>query len=53
MLVTIYPGAHRDDVLSTLRDIASKVHDAGNAHGPALARVTAYLEWATNSVQML
>ena len=53
MLVTIYPGASRDDVLSTLRDIASKVHDAGNAHGPAHARVTAYLEWATNSVRML
>ena len=35
MLVTIYPGANRDDVLRTLRDIASKVHDAGNAHGPA------------------
>lgn len=53
MLVTIYPGANRDDVLSTLRDIAAKVHDAGNVHGPAHARVTAYLEWATNSVRML
>ena len=53
MLVTIYPGVNRDDVLSALRDIASKVHDAGNAHGPAHARVTAYLEWATNSVRML
>jgi hypothetical protein len=53
VLVTIYPGANRDDVLSTLRDIASKVHDAGNAHGPAHARVAAYLEWATNSVRML
>lgn len=53
MLVAIYPGANRDDVLSTLRDIASKVHDAGNVHGPAHARVTAYLEWATNSVRML
>jgi hypothetical protein len=53
MLVTIYPGANRDDVLSTLRDIASKVHDAGNARGPAHARVAAYLEWATNSVRML
>jgi hypothetical protein len=53
MLVTIYPGANRDDVLSTLRDIESRVHDAGNAHGPAHARVTAYLDWATDSVRML
>jgi PIN domain len=53
MLVTIYPAANRDDVLNTLRDIASRVHNAGNAHGPAHARVTAYLEWATDSVRML
>jgi hypothetical protein len=53
MLVTPYPGANRDDVLRTLRDIASKVQDAGNAQGPAHTRVTAYLEWATDSVRML
>jgi hypothetical protein len=53
MLVTMYPGANRDDVLSTLRDLGSKVHDAGNVHGPAHARVTSYLEWVTDSVRML
>jgi len=53
MLVTIYPGSNRDDVLGALRDVASKVLNAGNAHGPAQARVAAYLEWATDSVRML
>ncbi|MGH3221605.1 MAG: hypothetical protein ACRDPY_23410 [Streptosporangiaceae bacterium] len=51
--MTIYPGANRDNVLGALRDIASKVQNAGNAHGPAHVRMTAYLEWATNSVRML
>jgi hypothetical protein len=53
MLVTPYPGANRDDVLRTLRDIQSAAQDAGNAHGPAHNRLTAYLEWATSSVRML
>jgi hypothetical protein len=53
MLVTPYPGANRDDVLRTLRDLASAAQNAGNVHGPAQARLSAYLEWATNSVQML
>jgi hypothetical protein len=35
MLVTVYPGANRDDVLTTLSDIASKVHNSGNVHGTA------------------
>jgi hypothetical protein len=53
MLVTLYPGANRDDVLRTLREIASAAQIAGNTHGPAYDRLTAYLEWATTSVQML
>lgn len=53
MLVTVYPGANRDDVLRTLRDIQSAAQDAGNVHGPAQARLAAYLEWATNSIRML
>ena len=53
MLVTLYPGANRDDVLRVLRDIQSAVQNAGNVHGPAQARLAAYLEWATNSVRML
>jgi hypothetical protein len=53
MLVTLYPGADRDNVLQTLRDIRSAAQTASNAHGPAHNRLTAYLEWATNSVRML
>jgi hypothetical protein len=53
MLVTPYPGANRDDVLRTLRDLASAAQNAGNVRGPAQARLSAYLEWATNSVRML
>ena len=53
MLVTLFPGADRDDVLTTLREIASTAQSASNTHGPAYDRLTAYLEWATNSVRML
>jgi hypothetical protein len=53
MLVTPYPGANRDDVLRTLRDLTSAAQNAGNVHGPAQARLSAYMEWATNSVRML
>jgi hypothetical protein len=53
MLVTPYPGANRDDVLRALRDIQSAVQNAGNVHGQAYDRLTAYLEWATNAVRML
>lgn len=53
MLVTLYPGANRDDVLRTLRDIQSAAQNARNVHGPAQTRLAAYLEWATNSIAML
>ena len=53
MLVTVYPGANRDDVLKTLRELASAAQNASNTHGGAYARLTSYLEWATNSVRML
>jgi hypothetical protein len=53
VLLTLYPGANRDDVLRTLRDVKSGVQAAGNAHGPAHNRLTAYLECATDSVRML
>lgn len=53
MLVTLHPGANRDDVLRTLRGIQSAVQNAGNVHGLAQARLAAYLEWATNSIRML
>jgi hypothetical protein len=52
-LVTPYPGANREDVLRTLRDIQSSVQNAGNVHGLAHDRLAAYLEWATNSARML
>lgn len=53
MLVTIYPGARRPDVLETLRGIHSKIGDATNVHGSAVARAIAYLDWANDSVRML
>lgn len=53
MLVTIYPGAGRQDVLDTLRSIHSKIGDAGNVHGSAVARAIAYLDWANDAVHML
>lgn len=53
MFPTLYPGANRDDVLKTLRELASTAQNADNTHGGAYARLTAYLEWATNSVLML
>jgi hypothetical protein len=53
MLVTLYPGANREDVVRTLRDIQSAAQSAGNVHGQAQARLAAYLEWATNSIGML
>jgi hypothetical protein len=53
MLPTLYPGALRDDVLKTLRELASAAQNASNTHGGAYTRLTAYLEWATYSVRML
>lgn len=53
MLITVYPGARRTDVLATLRDIHAKIDDAANADGPALARAFAFLDWANESVRML
>ena len=53
MLVSIYSGASRADVLETLRGIHSKIGDAANVQGSAVARATAYLGWANNSVRML
>jgi PIN domain len=53
MLVTLYRGANREDVVRTLRDIQSAAQSAGNVHGQAQARLAAYLEWATNSIGML
>jgi len=53
MLVTLYPGANRADVVATLRQLAADAQNASNTHGQAHDRLTAYLEWATNSVRML
>jgi len=53
MLVSIYPGASRPDVLETLRGIRSKIGDAANVQDSAVARATAYLGWANDSVRML
>jgi hypothetical protein len=53
MLVTIYPGARRPDVLDTLRGIHAKIGDAANVHGSAVARAVGYLDWANEAVRML
>jgi hypothetical protein len=57
MLVTLYPGADRNDVLRTLREIESAAHNANQHSGfhgsKAYSRLTSYLEWATTSVRML
>lgn len=57
MLVTPYPGAGRDDVLRTLREIESAAHNVNQHSGfhgsKAYCRLTSYLEWATTSVRML
>lgn len=53
MLVTLYPGANRADVLKTLREIATALYDPTNASGPAQARFTKYLEWVSNAIRML
>src|SRR6185312_3888930 len=57
MLMTLYPGADRDDALRTLREIESVAHNANQHSGfhgsKAYSRLTSYLEWATTSVRML
>jgi hypothetical protein len=57
MLVTIYPGANREDVLNTLRQIESDAQnvrgDSGYHISPAYNHLTSYLEWTTKAVRML
>jgi len=53
MLVTVYPGARRRDVLDTLRDLHATIGDAADVHGFAVARAVAYLDWANEAVRML
>jgi hypothetical protein len=54
MLVTPLPGANRDNLLRTLRDMhtaVSNLYTGGS--GPAHDRLTAYVEWTTTAVQHL
>lgn len=53
VLVSIYPGARPEDVLEVLRGIHGKIGDAANVQVSAVARATAYLGWANDSVRML
>jgi hypothetical protein len=57
MLVTVYPGANRENVRDTLRQIESAAQsvrgDSGFHVSPAYNHLTSYLEWATNAVRML
>ena len=57
MLVTMYPGANRDDVLRALRKIESDAHDVPTslqfAGKMGYNYVIRYLDWAAKAVQML
>jgi hypothetical protein len=57
MLVTMYPGANREDVRDTLRQIESAAQNVRGVSGfhvsAAYNHLTSYLEWATNAVRML
>jgi rRNA-processing protein FCF1 len=54
MLITPRPGAHRDNILRTLRDVHTSAMNAQSA-GPSTAyqRLLTYLEWASDSVRVL
>lgn len=49
MLVTPYPGANRDDMLRTLRDIKAAAQNASNARGPG-AEPSGFLSRMGNAV---
>jgi rRNA-processing protein FCF1 len=54
MLVRPIPGAHRDNVLNTLRSVhMAAVNLNGKVYGSAYGRLLAYLVWANDSVRML
>jgi len=53
-LLTPMPGVGRDHLLKTLREVHTAASNIwGGGTGPADRRLTEYVEWATNSVQML
>jgi hypothetical protein len=54
VLVTPLPGANRDNLLRTLKDMhtaVSNLYTGGS--GPAHDRLTAYVEWTTTAMQHL
>ncbi|MDN3297604.1 PIN domain-containing protein [Streptomyces ficellus] len=54
MLVTPIPGAHRDNVLKTLRSVHTAAGNIdGGQFGGAYGRLLKYLEWANESVRLL
>lgn len=54
MLVTLAPGAHRDNALQALQTVHTAASNLRSA-GPqtAYSRLIAYLDWATNSSRLL
>ncbi|HEY5834958.1 PIN domain-containing protein [Streptomyces sp.] len=54
MLITPRPGAHRDNILSALREVHTSAMNARSA-GPSNAyrRLLNYLEWATDAARRL
>lgn len=54
MLITPLPGAKREDILRTLREMHTAVGNAYSGHqGNAQAKLGAYLEWTTLAVSHL
>jgi hypothetical protein len=53
MLISPRPGANRDNLLQTLRNVHSAVINARSAGTSAYERLLNYLEWATNSAAQL
>ena len=53
MPVDLRAAVNRDDVLSTLRDIASRLRDVDNSREPVHGCVNAYLEWDAQAEQAL
>lgn len=55
MIVTPRPGANREGLLQTLRNVHNQVVNllGGGGPGPAQVRVLSYLDWASSAVRLL
>jgi hypothetical protein len=53
MLITLRPGADRNSVLKTLREVHQAVQDVYNAGHPPYIRLLEYLRWANKAARLL